>query len=306
MHQKRVEDIFELLGTSERGLSRQEAKLRLSRDGPNELDLTAKVSPFSIFLRQFTSPLIWLLGLAVIISLLIDERVDAWLIGIIVLANAIIGFFQEFKAERAIEALQKMASPQAHVLRDGIITKIDSKYVVPGDILILEVGDKVAADARLIEVFNLQTQEAALTGESRPVSKSTKELPEKISVADRKNMVFSGTISQFKPAGLLSSNSRVETSPVSLSVIVSLRPIRRRRRVTFFGVVAAGADVVAVGFRGVEGLRRDEDHVCRPCRQVAADIRKLRPPEPYLGKGIRYQGERVRHKAGKAGKAAKR
>ena len=143
MHQKRVEDIFELLGTSERGLSRQEAKLRLSRDGPNELDLTAKVSPFSIFLRQFTSPLIWLLGLAVIISLLIDERVDAWLIGIIVLANAIIGFFQEFKAERAIEALQKMASPQAHVLRDGIITKIDSKYVVPGDIVFLGPGAKV-------------------------------------------------------------------------------------------------------------------------------------------------------------------
>ena len=113
---------------------------------------------------------------------------------IIVILIAVLGFFLEYRAERAIEALKKMTSLTATVIRSGQKKEIDAKHLVPGDIICIETGDKVPADARLIEAFNLQAQEAALTGESRPVSKQTKELPEKTAVADMKNMVFSGTI----------------------------------------------------------------------------------------------------------------
>ena len=112
----------------------------------------------------------------------------------IVLVNAILGFVQESRAEKSIEALQKMASPHAKVLRAGKITKIESRYLVPGDIIILETGDKVPADARLIEIHELQTQEASLTGESNPLTKSLEELPSNTSLAERKNMLYASTI----------------------------------------------------------------------------------------------------------------
>ena len=194
MHSKTIQQVLKELKTADKGLSQSEAEQRLKQYGLNEIKEAKKVSPLKIFLEQFNSVVVWILIAATIISALLKEYVDATVILIILVMIAVLGFVQEYRAERAIEALKKLASLQATVMRDGQKKEIDAKQLVPGDIIMLETGDKVPADARLIEVFNLQTQEAALTGESRPVSKSTKELPEKISVADRKNMVFSGTI----------------------------------------------------------------------------------------------------------------
>ena len=194
MHNKTIEQVFKELKTSDKGLSEASAEERLKQYGLNEIKEGKKISPWEIFFAQFKSVVIWILILATIISAFLKEYIDAIVILVIIVLIAVIGFFQEYKAERAIEALKKLASLKAVVIRDGNKKEIDAKQLVPGDLIFLETGDKVPADARLIEVFNLQTQEAALTGESSPVSKLTKELPEKTDTADRKNMVFSSTI----------------------------------------------------------------------------------------------------------------
>src|SRR3989338_7372713 len=194
MHNKTIEQALKELSTSAKGISQPEADQRLKQYGLNELKEGKKILAFEIFLNQFKSVVLWILMAATIISAFLKEYIDAIVILIIVILIAVLGFFLEYRAERAIEALKKMTSLTATVIRSGQKKEIDAKHLVPGDIICIETGDKVPADARLIEAFNLQAQEAALTGESRPVSKQTKELPEKTAVADMKNMVFSGTI----------------------------------------------------------------------------------------------------------------
>ena len=205
MHHKSIEQALKELKVSDRGLAQKEAEERLKQYGYNDIKEGRKISPWQIFLNQFKSVVIWILIFAVIISVVIgyikssdsgfvEEYTDAIIIAVIIVLIAILGFVQEYRAERAIEALKKLASLKATVLRDGQKKDIDSKELVPGDIITLETGDKVPADSRLIDVFNLQTQEAALTGESQPVKKHTNVLEEKIAIGDMKNMVFSGTI----------------------------------------------------------------------------------------------------------------
>ncbi len=194
MHYKTIEQVLKELKTTAKGLSQTEADERLKKFGLNEIKEAKKISPLRILVEQFNSIVIWILIAATIISAFLKEYVDSVVILIILILIAVLGFVQEYRAERAIEALKKLASLKATVLRDGQKNEIDTKLLVPGDIIILETGDKIPSDSRLIEVFNLQTQEAALTGESQPVKKNTNELPEKTSIADMKNMVFSGTI----------------------------------------------------------------------------------------------------------------
>ncbi|MBI2661089.1 cation-translocating P-type ATPase [Candidatus Woesearchaeota archaeon] len=193
-HAKKTEDVMQDLITGPRGISREEARRRLAQYGPNELKDAKPVSPLVIFLSQFKSIVIWILIAATVISALLKEYIDAIVISVILVLIAILGFIQEYKAEKAIEALKRMASLQATVRRSGEKMKIDAKDLVPGDIILLETGDKVPADARMISSFNLETQEAALTGESLPIRKIMNELPESTPLADRKNMVFSSTI----------------------------------------------------------------------------------------------------------------
>lgn len=193
-HTKTIKEIFEELKTSENGLSQTEVERRLKLYGKNELKETRKISPVKIFFSQFKSFIIGILIFATIIAAILGEWVDASVIGAILILNAVLGFIQEYRAEKAIEALKKLAAPKAKVLRDGKIFTIHSSEVVPGDILIIETGDKIAADARLIELSNLETQEASLTGESTPVRKELTVLPKDTAVADMKNMVFSSTI----------------------------------------------------------------------------------------------------------------
>ena len=189
-----AQDTCKALKTTDKGLSNHEAEQRLHKYGFNELKKEKYISPWKILFQQFTSPLVWILLVALIISIILGEKIDAIVIALIVILNALLGFVQEFKAEKAIEALQKLTSLKAKVIRNGKEIKIESKLLVPGDILVLETGDKIPADARLIEVHSFQTQEGSLTGESQPVTKILNNLKEKTPLADRKNMVYASTI----------------------------------------------------------------------------------------------------------------
>lgn len=193
MYEKEIGDVLRQLKTNEEGLTAHEAEVRLHRDGYNELSVKNGIRKWRILIQQFTSPLVWILLAAVVISFYLQEYVDGSIIGSILVLNALLGFFQEYKAEKAIEALQKMASPKAKVLRNGKETRIESRLLVVGDIILLETGDIIPADARLLEVHNLETQEASLTGESFPIQKSTEKLSQKTPLAERINCLYSAT-----------------------------------------------------------------------------------------------------------------
>ncbi|MEM3040517.1 MAG: cation-transporting P-type ATPase, partial [Nitrososphaerota archaeon] len=166
-HALSVSECLELLGTdAEKGLSKNEARRRKEIFGPNIIERKKGVSPLKILIRQFMNLMIIILLIATAISALLGEYIDAVVILVIVLVSSVLGFWQEFRAERIVESLRKMLSPTCNVLRDGEKLRIAAEDVVPGDILLLEAGDKVVADARVIESFNLQVYEAALTGES--------------------------------------------------------------------------------------------------------------------------------------------
>jgi Ca2+-transporting ATPase len=192
-YNKKLDFVFSELGSTTRGLSSSQVSDNLKKYGPNEIKNKKEISPLQIFLEQFKSFIIWILIFAAVISAVIGEWIDAAAIAVILIVNAVLGFVQEYKAEKAIEALKKLASLKAVVLRDGIEKEIDATELVPGDIVILVEGEKVPADCRLFEIASLQTQEASLTGESTPVEKRC-GVVEKAGVADRWNMVFAGTV----------------------------------------------------------------------------------------------------------------
>lgn len=193
-----IEDLLRDLGSSPTGLKSGEALRRLRTHGRNEIEKAAGEHWLGKLLAQFNSPVIWILLGAVLVSLIIGEALDALVIGIILILNAVLGFFQEARAEKAIEALKRMASLKALVLRDGKEVEIDAAGIVAGDIVLLNTGDKIPADSRLIEEFELETQESALTGESTPVVKDVEVPPARESgvtpIAEMRNMVFSGTV----------------------------------------------------------------------------------------------------------------
>ena len=175
------------------GLSTAEAQRRLADTGRNEIQRAADTSAFTLLARQFASPVIWLLAGASAVSIAVGELVDALAIGAIVVVNAIIGFLQEHRAERAVAALRSMTAPRARVIRDGHSAIIPAGMIVPGDILVLEAGDVTAADARLLTAHALTTNEAALTGESVPVEKNVGPAPPDAPLAERHDFVFMGT-----------------------------------------------------------------------------------------------------------------
>jgi len=189
----KMEKLLDALQAREKGLSEQEAKRRLQEYGPNELVERKRITPLQIFLGQFRDIFVIMLLIAIGISVAIGEIIDASTIGAIVILNAIVGFVQEYRSEKAMEAMKKLTAPKARVLREGKEILIPAREVVPGDIVILESGDRIPADARLLEVADLKTDEAVLTGESTPVGKATDVLDKEAPVADRKNSVFMAT-----------------------------------------------------------------------------------------------------------------
>jgi P-type Ca2+ transporter type 2C len=193
-HMLTVEDSFERLKSTPSGLTNPEAARRLAAFGPNELQAAGRVSPWAILLEQFKNVLIIILLLATALSAFLGHGVEAIAITVIVLFAVVLGFVQEYRAERAIEALREMAAPAATVIREGRERRVPARELVPGDLILLATGDKVPADVRLIEAVNLQTVEAALTGESAPVEKHTRPLEdERLPTGDRKNMAYAGT-----------------------------------------------------------------------------------------------------------------
>ena len=189
-----IEETLQSLNTKEKGLSEEEAQKRLIEFGPNELKKEKGTSPIKLFLEQFTDILIIILLIATGLSIYLGEITDAIVIIAIVLACAILGFVEEYRSEKALEALKKMTAPTATVLRGGKDVKVQAREIVPGDIILLYTGDKVPADSRLIEAINLKTDEAPLTGESTPVNKNVNPLPEDTPLPDRRNTVFTGTV----------------------------------------------------------------------------------------------------------------
>ncbi len=192
-HAMEKEELMDALQSSENGLSEEEAKRLLQEFGPNELVERKRVTPLQIFLGQFKDIFVIMLLIAVVIELGIREFIDASTIGAIVVLNSVVGFVQEYRSEKAMEAMKKLTAPKARVLRGGTEKLIPAREVVPGDIVLLEAGDRIPADGRLLEVVDLRTDEAVLTGESTPVEKTIGVLDEKTPVADRKNMAFMAT-----------------------------------------------------------------------------------------------------------------
>lgn len=176
------------------GLTLREADYRLKKTGLNKIEREKKISKLYIFIRQFKSPLIYILFFAIIISLFIREFIDAIVILFILIINSLLGFYQEYKAERALELLKKMSALSAKVIRNGKIMILNSEELVPGDIIVLEEGDKIPADARLLQTFGFKTNEAILTGESNPIEKLTKQIDETKTISLQTNMVFAGTV----------------------------------------------------------------------------------------------------------------
>ncbi|NUO07354.1 MAG: cation-translocating P-type ATPase [Candidatus Brocadia sp.] len=205
-HTAQIDEVIRSLRTStDTGLSHTEAENRLKKYGQNQLEEREGVSPFLLFLRQFNVFIVWILIAAAVVSGFLGEWVDALAIIAIVIINAMIGFIQEYRAEKSLAALQKLSAPFSKVMRNGEMHSIPSRDIVPGDIVLLEAGDYVPADGRLCTSFNLRTQEASLTGESTPVGKSTELLQNaSLPIGDRENMVFMGTsVTSGKATGVI-------------------------------------------------------------------------------------------------------
>lgn len=193
-HRLSVEEVVAEQKTTPQGLGSDEARARLDQYGPNELVEKEKKSPLMMFLEQFKDFMILILIAAALISGFIGEVSDTIAIIVIVVLNAVVGFIQEYRAEKAMAALKKMAAPSATVMRNGMPETISASQLVPGDVVLLEAGKIVPADMRMIEAALFKVEEAALTGESVPIEKTTKELhDEHLPIGDRKNMAYKGT-----------------------------------------------------------------------------------------------------------------
>src|SRR5262245_53228318 len=190
-----IDEVMKKLTTNtEKGLGATEASSRLEKYGPNRLPEGKKRGPFMRFVSQFNNILVFVLLAAGFIKLMLNLWVDAAIIFGVVILNALLGFVQEGKAEKALDSIRNMLSAEARTIRDGETRVIPAEELVPGDIVLLESGDKVPADLRLAEVKNLRTEEAALTGESVPADKGTDSVSRTATVGDRESMAFSGTM----------------------------------------------------------------------------------------------------------------
>ncbi len=243
-----VDDLFRVLGSRETGITADEATERLQEYGLNRIEERKKVSRLRLFLRQFRSPLIYLLIAAAVITFSLDKHVDTFVIAVVVLANALIGFFQENKAENVLESLKQLTAPKAKAVRDGQPTTLAVDELVPGDIILLEAGDRVPADARLFEAANLKVDEAALTGESVTVYKSPR--------ADASNMVYASTVITRgrAKAAVVATGYHTEFGKIAQSITETEREatplqknLARLGRWIFVVVLFASALIVSLG-----------------------------------------------------------
>lgn len=244
------------------GLTDVEAAHRLKQQGPNELVERGVRKPWKIFLAQFSSTVVMVLIAAGLISAVIADFKDASAIFAIVLLNALLGFIQEYKAETALAALKKMAVPTVKVRREGHVREIPARELVPGDIILLEAGNLVPADARLLVSVNLRVQESALTGESQPVEKNSDAVAEeKVSLADRRNLVYLGTVVTYGRAQALVTETGMSTELGAIASMIGTAgegPTPLQKRLDQLGKRLAWVAIAIVGLVFVLGLLRGE------------------------------------------------
>ena len=265
-HALPVEEVLIALKTASDGLTSAEATARLGRIGRNILPGSRRRGPLIRFLRQFNNLLILVLVGAAALTALMGHWVDTGVILVVVLANATLGFVQEGRAERALEAIQDMLSPKASVFRDGRRLAVSAEELVPGDIVVLEAGDRVPADLRLLRARNLQIQEAALTGESVAVEKRTDPAGAGAEIGDRVSMAFSGTLVTAGQGVGISVGTGVNTELGKITTLLSevqtlttplLRQIASFARLLTIAVLSVAATVFAFGTL-VRGYAMDE------------------------------------------------
>lgn len=245
------------LNTSETGLSSGEAENRLQKYGKNELEEEEKTSVVKLFLSQFKSFLILILMAAALISAFLGELIDASVILFTVILAGVLGFVQEYRAEESIKLLKSLTSPEALVVRNGKETKVPSSLLVPGDILVLQAGDRIPADARLLETISLKIDESSLTGESVPVEKNTKICPPETPEPDRKNMAYTGTSVTYGRGKAVVTATGMSTAFGKLAGLMG--EIERERtplqeKLDQFGRWLGTATLVVVAFVAVIGI----------------------------------------------------
>jgi Ca2+-transporting ATPase len=258
---KPAQVLTELKTDPHQGLTGNAARRRLEQYGYNELKKEEGVSPFTLFINQFKNILIIILLIAIVLSAVVGEVLDAAIIAAIVVFCAVLGFIQEHRAERALEALKKMLAPTITVLRGGKEEEVPSKELVPGDVVLLEAGDKIPADARLIEIRSLKCDEAPLTGESLPVAKDILPLSEDTRVSDRKNIVFTGTTVLYGrgKAVVISTGMHTEFGKIAEEVTIGeadKTPLEKRTDEIgkWLGIIALGICFLVAGVSVVREL----------------------------------------------------
>lgn len=192
-HAEALEDIYSRLGTTKHGLTEELYNEYREKYGANELPKKAEENLFLLFLRQFANPLVYILVLIAVGSLRMGKYIDFLVICLVLFVNGILGWIQEIKAQKSINSLKSIVVQTTKVFRNGAVLQLNASELVPGDVILLDEGDKVPADARLISVKNFSTTEASLTGEIYPMTKHTNPLPEKTAMGDMANMVRMGT-----------------------------------------------------------------------------------------------------------------
>lgn len=242
------EEALKMLDSSEKGISDSAAKLRLEKYGKNELHQVLKIRPITIFLQQFKSVFIFILLLAAIFSLIIGHYIDFSVILAIVFLNAIIGFIQQFKAEKTIMELKSLLVPKVRVFRENRLMEISSTELVPGDIIQIEEGDKIMADCRLIHDSQLEVNEAILTGESMPQSKSSETIKLYTELANRENMLYMGTLA-VKGNGralVVATNSNTEFGKIA-NLVQEIRTTKTplEKKIDHFSKIVAIIVVIA-------------------------------------------------------------
>ncbi len=256
-HSKTTEETLTELNVTHKGLTTQEAQARLKQYGPNELKKEKGTSPLKILLSQFTDILMIILLIATGLSFAVGEATDAIIILAIVIASATLGFTQEYRSEKAVEALKKMTAPTASVLRDGKEIRIPASELAPGDVMLLYAGDKVPADGRLLEAFTMKDDEAPLTGESSPVNKYAEVLPEQTQLNDRQNMVYTGTVVVYGRGKAVVTSSGMNTEFGKIAQMVQAAPQEQtplEKRLSSVGKwigILALIVAVSVGFVGI-------------------------------------------------------
>ena len=246
--------LAELKAETARGITTEEAQARLAQHGPNELTHEEKAPPWHLFVNQFKSILILILIVATVLSAFVGEYVDAVIILVIIVFCAVLGFVQEYRAERALEALKGMLAPMITVLRGGQEMEVASRDLAPGDILVLEAGDRIPADARIVENHSLQCDEAPLTGESLPVVKDLIAARVDAPVGDRRCMMFTGTTVTYGrgKAVVCDTGMRTEFGKIAQEVAAVTQektPLERRTAEIgkWLGLITLGICVLVVG-----------------------------------------------------------